>query len=397
MELNEKQQAFVELAERQGIDPGLFGCYVPEVHFQEERPRSDLPTILYIHTGGTLAMVPSRQRKEALTFEGAIDIPRVIEICHTVGYIRDHFNIIGLYLANIDSKDVLHELWTSLVTAIRTLYKDVDGVVVGHGTHTLEHSAAAASFCLRRLAIPIVFTASQIPLVGFPGSDGYQNLTGAMQIAAYGDLAEVVVYTHGDIFRGNRTTKKNDSRLDAFEARVTGPIGHFCSGGRNIELKPGARRRAGKMKYDLLFRPHFTSSVSTIRMSPGTGRDTLKGIFERRSDRGMILETYGSGALPRGMVELIAATVKQEFPVFITSSCAESGISAEMQGHDEDALAAQQQGIQNLYDMSTSAATVKLMSVLALFEGEKAPLATVRAEMLKNWASEISTPASDLP
>lgn len=333
--LTEKQNQFLERAQKAGVNQKLFGDYVPEIRFQEEKSDPKKPTIAYIHTGGTLAMVPNKQSNGVLTFEGAIDIAKVISIADSVSNIRGRYNIIGIFLSNIDSKEVKADLWTAISATIKTIYDEVDGVVVGHGTHTLEYTSAATAFTLRNVAIPIVFTASQIPILGFPGSDGLQNLTGAMEIAAHADLAEVVAYCNGQIFRGTRVTKKNDQRLDAFEARITGPCGYFTAAG--VELFPGTRRRGGKQKYELVFQPNFNPSVTTLRLNPGVNFKQVQTIIESQKDVGMILETYGSGAIPKGLVDVLVKYLEKGFPIFLTSSCAESGISANMEGHDEDA------------------------------------------------------------
>ncbi len=392
-ELTEKQQEFLRKATVAGVDHKLFGDFIPEIKLREEKPKTGKPTICYIHTGGTLAMVPSKKVSGTLSMEGSIDIEKTIEVCHQMGYVRDYYNIIGVYLANIDSKEVIPSLWTALAATIKTLYQEIDGVVIGHGTHTLEYTAAALAFSLRHPAIPIVLTASQIPIIGFPGSDGFANLTGAMQIAGYSDIAEVVAYSNGVINRGSRTIKKNDKRMDVFEARVTGPLGFFCAGGNNVELKPGVRRRSGAMKYELIFQPHFSKSVTTVKLTPGMNFESVAQMVATKSDQGMIIETYGSGALPMSFVKnVLEKVLESEFPFYLTSSCGESGASGVMQGHDEDAQAVAERNIVNLRDMTTAAATVKLMSVLALLkaQGEKQTLPAVTVEMLRNWADEIS-------
>lgn len=383
---SEGQKKFLADAQYRGIDLGLFGSFVPEIRFQEENPDPAKPTIAYLHTGGTLMMVPSRMNPVALSFESAIDIPKVIEVCDLIASIKSRYNVIGIFLANEDSKEVKPELWTSISATIKTLYDGIDGVVVGHGTHTLEYSAAAVAFALRNLAIPVVFTASQIPIIGYPGSDGLLNLTGSMEIAAYGDVAEVIVYTNGELLRGTRATKKNDQRLDVFEARVTGPLGYFTAGG--IELRPGARRRSGKRKHELVFAPKFSKHVTTLKLQPGISQDLFQDIHRER-DVGIILETYGSGAIPRSLVPILKKHLDRGFPILLSSSCAESGVSPLMDLHDEDAISAYASGIRNVRDMSTGAAVVKLMNIMGNMSGLS--LDDIRHEMIdKNYAGEIS-------
>ena len=170
--LTKGQKQFLTYAERVGVPTKLFGNYIPEIKYQEDNPDSSNPTIAYCHTGGTLMMVPSKQKKGALSFDNAIDIPQVLDVAQTVSGVKDAMNIIGIYIGNIDSKEVDPKIWQAIVAAIKTIYERVDGVVIGHGTHTAEYSATATAFALQQPAIPIVFTASQIPILGHRGSDG---------------------------------------------------------------------------------------------------------------------------------------------------------------------------------------------------------------------------------
>lgn len=385
--LSPGQLEFLDLAARKGISRDLFGRFVPQIQFKNEPFDSRNPTICYIHTGGTLMMVPDKTHTDKLTFEGAIDIAETINICDRVSNIKSRYNIIAIYLANQDSKEVNTEMWTALAATVYSIYDQVEGVVVGHGTHTLEYSTAALSFSLRNIAIPVVFTASQIPIVGRPGSDGLGNLTGAMEIAAYGNLAEVVAYANGQIFRGSRVTKKNDNRLDVFESRILGPIGFFTASG--VELLANAYQREKRRKFELFFSPKFSKSVSILKIQPGMDRAVIDYLIERGKDRGIILETYGSGAIPREYVETISKHVKAGHPIFLSSSCAESGVHSSMQLHDVDAVVAYEAGVRNLCDMSTSAATVKLMNILG--NHPNASLQEIQEEMVtKCYAGEIT-------
>ncbi len=388
-ELTEDQKTFLREAEKKGIERRLFGDSVPEIKFQEETPDSSKPTIAYLHTGGTLMMVPSRKKKGALSFEGAIDIAKVLEITQLVSNIRDAVNLLGIYIENIDSKEVTPIIWQAIATTIKAIYDRVDGVVVGHGTHTLEYSSTATAYALQQPAIPVVFTASQIPILGHRGSDGLPNLTGAMEIAAFGDIAEVVAYANGEIHRATRVTKANDSRMKVFESRVTGPVGYFTAGG--VELMTGARRRAGKRKNELRFLPEFNPHVTAIKMQPGMNLEIIDMICEARGDIGLVIETYGSGAVPRKLVDVISKHVKRGYPVYLSSSCGESGISTAMQDHDEDAITAHKAGVRNVGDMSTSAATVKLMHVIG--NNPDKGLQVIEEEMIgKSYAGEITLP-----
>lgn len=391
--MNEKNVLdILESAEKNGVDLSLFGDFKPTIHFQEEKNDLSKPTIAYIHTGGTLAMVPSIKRDKALSFEGAIDIEKTIELCDALSNIKSRYNLMGIHLSNLDSKDVDANLWTALAATIKSIYTQVDGVVIGHGTHTLEYTAAAISYALRNVSIPIVLTASQIPLAGFPGSDGFSNLTGAMEIAAFGDIGEVMVYAHGEIHRATRVKKENDKRLNVFSSPVLGPIGYFTAAG--IEPKLDVRRRGFKKKHELIFQPLFSSSVSTLRLNPGESEISIKHLIDTKKNLGIILEAYGSAAIPKSWVPPLSEHVKSGHPIFLSSSCGQSGVSQGMEEHDEDAIAVKKAGIMHVADMTTPAACVKLMNIMGMIsetESKLKKLELVKEEMLeKSYAGELT-------
>ncbi|MEK9159967.1 MAG: asparaginase [Patescibacteria group bacterium] len=387
MNLSKGQSSFLRMASRRGVDPGDFGDYVPEIKSQEKTPDTTKPTIAYLHTGGTLMMVPSTGDQGALSFEGATDINAALDICNTVAHVRRRYNIVGIHLANLDSIEVGPAHWSAMAAAIQTIYDKVQGVVIGHGTHTAEYSAAALAYALRNPSKPIVFTASQIPLIGYPGSDAIGNLTGAMEIAANGDLAEVVAYANGVIHRGTRMRKVNDSRLQVFDSPITGPLGHFGAGG--IELVPGARKRAGKMDHDLKYLPRFAKHVSTIKYTPGMDREMIGENIAQAGNVGIIFETPGSGAIPSSYVPILSAHAEKGFAVMLTSAATQSGISTGMVLHDEAAIQAYKSGVRTAGDMTTGAASVKLMSVLG--NSPNASLDEVNHEMVgKSYSGEIS-------
>jgi L-asparaginase/Glu-tRNA(Gln) amidotransferase subunit D len=387
MAYSEKQSEFLQMAERRGVEARHFGEHVPEIRFREEKPDTSKPTIAYLHTGGTLMMVPSPVKDGVLSFEGATDITAAINVCDAVARVRNRYNLIGVYLASLDSIEVGPEHWSAMAAAIKAIYDQVEGVVIGHGTHTAEYSAAALAFALRNPSKPIVVTASQIPLVGFPGSDAMANLTGAMELAANGDLAEVVGYAAGTIHRGTRMRKVEDSRLAVFDSPITGPLGYFGAGG--IELVPGARRRKGKRDFDLKYLPDFATTVSTIKYTPGMNQRIIGENISEAGDVGIIFETPGSGAIPARFVPTLSAHAQRGFPVFLTSSATQSGISTGMTLHDEAAVANYKAGIKTAGDMTTGAATVKLMAILGSSPG--LGLEEINEEMIgKSYAGEIS-------
>src|SRR5690606_28606390 len=85
------------------------------------------------------------------------------------------------------------------------------------GTDTLAYSAAALSFLLLGLPVPVLLTGSMLP-AGAPGSDAWSNLCGALRLFESGLEDGVQLYFHGQLLHGCRTSKLRSEAFDAFAA-----------------------------------------------------------------------------------------------------------------------------------------------------------------------------------
>ena len=110
-----------------------------------------------------------------------------------------------------------------MARVVKENYDAYDGFVILHGTDTMAYSASALSFMLDNLCKPVVFTGSQLP-VGVLRSDAKENLLTAIEIAAAYDtdgkaiVPEVTLYMDGELYRGNRATKRNAEHFSAFNS-----------------------------------------------------------------------------------------------------------------------------------------------------------------------------------
>ena len=122
----------------------------------------------------------------------------------------------------LDSSDLNPESWIQMAQMVYDHYDEYDGFVILHGTDTMSYSASALSFIFDGLCKPVVFTGSQLP-VGVLRSDAKENLLTAIEIAAAYDangpiVPEVCLYMDGELYRGNRTTKRNAEHFSAFKS-----------------------------------------------------------------------------------------------------------------------------------------------------------------------------------
>jgi len=133
-------------------------------------------------------------------------------------------------LAQVDSKDMSLALWLSLCAALqRQLQRpEVVGVVITHGTDTLEETA----YFLHRLlapAKPVVLTAAMRPATSLM-ADGPQNLLDAVMLARTGTPAGVRVVLGGRVFAAADLRKQHPWRVDAFGAGDAGVLGLIQDG-----------------------------------------------------------------------------------------------------------------------------------------------------------------------
>ena len=128
-------------------------------------------------------------------------------------------------VAQVDSKDMSFAIWRAL--AARVAYhvdrSDVAGVVVAHGTDTLEETA----YLLQRVLAPdkpVVLTAAMRPATALQ-SDGPQNLLDAVRVAQHPGAQGVVAVLAGRIHSGLDVRKRHTYRIDAFGSGDAGPLG----------------------------------------------------------------------------------------------------------------------------------------------------------------------------
>lgn len=187
---------------------------------------------------------------------------------------------------------------------------EVDGVVVTHGTDTLEESAYLNA---RTVASekPIVFTGAMRTASAL-GWDGPSNLMDAVRVAAsdgsrgYG----VMVAISGRVFAGLDVTKAHTHLLDAFESPGLGPVGVIDDGDVIF-------RRALPPAPPLLVPPALALPVDTVIAYPGADARLLDA--SRQDALGVVIAALGRGNVPPAMVSGIERWIDASKPVVIAS------------------------------------------------------------------------------
>ena len=187
---------------------------------------------------------------------------------------------------------------------------EVTGVVITHGTDTLEESAylVARSTASEK---PIVFTGA-MRTVSDLGWDGPANLFEVVQVAASPETKGfgVMVVIGGQIFAALDTTKTNTHLLDAFESPGLGPLGVLDEG----EL---VLRREMPPSPPIVEPKALATPIDIIFAAAGSDARLLDA--SREVARGLVLAAMGRGNVPPAMVPGIQRWVSEGKPVVLTS------------------------------------------------------------------------------
>lgn len=187
---------------------------------------------------------------------------------------------------------------------------DIEGVVITHGTDSLEESAYLVA---RSLASekPIVFTGAMRTASDLSW-DGPANLGAAIRVAASDDSRGfgVLVVMSDRVYAGLDVTKVHTHMVDAFESPGLGPLG-VVDDGRVVF------RRAIPSPCDVIDPPALGGPVDIVYAYAGADSRLLDAA--RRDGRGVVVAAMGRGNVPPAMVPGIERWIGEGKPVVVTS------------------------------------------------------------------------------
>ena len=243
--------------------------------FKAETPkiREDLPRVTIVSTGGTIA---SRVDYRTGAVHPALSSKDIISLVPEISEIA---SIRADILFSILSENMRPHYWAKIAEKIAEYIRDgVNGVVVTHGTDTMSYTAAALSFALRDLPVPVVLVGSQRSS-DRPSSDAAMNLISAVTVAAKAPFAEVVVVMHGEssdtyalVHRGTKVRKMHTSRRDAFKTINDTPLAKV-ENGKIIILNPNFRARDENR--ELKLENKFEEKVFLLKTFPGISGEII--------------------------------------------------------------------------------------------------------------------------
>jgi glutamyl-tRNA(Gln) amidotransferase subunit D len=376
----DRGEAAVEVLESDvyDVEDAGAGQDVSEIEFDD-----DLPTVSLISTGGTIASTVD-YRTGAVTAQFDAE-----DVLRAVPELAGMANYRGRVVANILSENMQPDVWQDLAGAIHEeIEAGADGIVVMHGTDTMQFTASAMAFMLDT-PVPIVFTGSQRS-ADRPSSDNVMNAVSAVE-AATSDCAEVLLCMHADasddrcaLHRGTRVRKNHTSRRDAFETVGAKPLGQvdYRAGGAGDHEIHFRREYRERGEADLSLSPDLETDVELLKFTPSTNPDLLSVAGEAD---GLVLEGTGLGHVHTDWIPAIESLVEDGTHVVMTSQCIEGRVCDRVYDTGRDLLDA---GVIEGEDMLPGTAKVKLMWALANTES----IAETIRRPLAGEITERSTP-----
>lgn len=275
------------------------------VHSQDtQNPK---PNILVLTTGGTIA-----SRSNAPMVDGPALVQAVPEFVEHANISVEEFSVIGS-----SKMTPLH--WLDLSKRINALFSantNFDGIVITHGTDTLEETTYFLNLTLKSDK-PVIMTGS-MRSSNEVSADGSANLINAVRVA--GDKASigkgVLVVLNENITAARDAWKTDNRRVDTFKGLSVGHIGAVDPDGVRFYHGP-LQPHTSRSEFDI-------SHVETLPQIPilndftGFDEALLKPYFSQKMD-GLIIRTFAGGRMSAGMAAGLEKFQKTGIPIVVTS------------------------------------------------------------------------------
>jgi len=285
---------------------------IPEKQFPFSKEKKN---VKLLGTGGTIA--------SRLDYRTGAVIPAFSpgELYGAVPELADICNLTTEKLFAVFSENMGPEEYKGLAKAIgEEIRKGTAGIVIGHGTDTMHHTAGILSFMVQNSPVPIVMVGSQRSS-DRPSSDAALNLMHATKTAAESDIAEVMVCMFGPtsdeyalLHRGTRVRKMHSSYRSTF--RTIGDIPLAMVDREKITpLRQDYKRRRSDRNVDIL--PYFEEKVAMVYYYPNMQPDIIDSLVDN-GYRGIVIAGTGLGHINKPVYPAIERAVEKGVTIYMT-------------------------------------------------------------------------------
>ena len=303
--------------------------------------------ILLINTGGTIAMSQDQTTgKVSPTSDNPI---------HQQGHLLQNLaDIDVLDFLNIPSPHMDLEKMLELSQLIQEKAKSYDGIVITHGTDTLEETAYFLELTLD-LPIPIVVTGAMRSSNEI-GSDGLANLRSAIFTAREDHSAQkgVLVVMNEEIHTATYVTKTHTTNLATFQTPTFGPIG--------ILYKNQVTYFQELIRHEHYHLTAISQDVALLKVYAGMKADLFEAVLDH-GYQGLVIEALGAGNLPPQIVPILEQFMEAQIPVVLVSR-AFNGVTEDIYDYPGGGKRLSQMGVIFTQGLSGIKARIKLAVLL---------------------------------
>jgi len=351
-----------------------------------------LPNITILHTGGTIASkVDYRTGGVSAKFspeEMEEKFPEIFKLA----------NIKSKLVFQMFSEDMEPEHWQILAREVKKeVEHGAEGVIITHGTDTMQYTANALSFMLENLSKPVILVGAQRSS-DRGSSDAGRNIICAVNFIVKSDFAGVAVCMHkrsGDdscyIHKGVKVRKIHSSRRDAFRSVNVLPLAEVTKEGRIIPLNKDYEKKG---KNDVVLKDKIEKKVEIVKIHPGFNYEIIK-MLEEKGYKGIILEGTGLGHAQvnvldeytknhERLLDTIKNTIDKGVVVVMTTQTIFGRVNMNVYSTGRDL---QKAGVISGEDMMPETAFVKLSWLLGNYPNDSNK---VKELMTKNLRGEIT-------
>lgn len=301
--------------------------------------------ILVLHTGGTISMQADAT--------GAVVTSQDNPMNH-VSNPLEGIEVHTLDFFNLPSPHIKPKHMLALYHKIKEEADNYDGVVITHGTDTLEETAYFLD-TMKIPPIPIVLTGAMRSSNEL-GSDGVYNYLSALRVASDDKAADkgVLVVMNDEIHAAKYVTKTHTTNVSTFQTPTHGPLGLIMK--QEILYFKTAEPR---VRFDL---EHIQGLVPIISAYAGM-TDELIDMLDLEQLDGLVIQAFGAGNVPKETAQKLENLLQKGIPVALVSRCF-NGIAEPVYAYQGGGVQLQRAGVFFVKELNAQKARLKLLIAL---------------------------------
>jgi L-asparaginase len=289
-----------------------------------------LPTVYVLATGGTIAGKAGSDVQAGYTSGQA----GVEELLAAVPQARKLANLKGEQVSNIGSQDMNDTVWIKLADRVNKILAmpDVSGVVITHGTDTIEETAYFLNLVVKSKK-PVVLTASMRPSTAL-SADGPLNFFNAVGVAADSNAAGrgVLVVLNDWIHGAASLTKTNTTAVQTFMSPLSGLIGTVAYGEPEFYREPIGKNT---VKSQFMVNQSAVLPRVDIIMAYENMDGALIDAAVASGAKGVVIAGVGNGNMTKAALDAAAAQAKKGIVIVRSSRVTTGQVGRDVEVDDD--------------------------------------------------------------